>query len=327
MSIRTRSPLEGTPILAIVGPTAAGKTHFAIEIAKQINGEVIGLDSRQVYAGMEIGTAQPSQEEQAQVLHHLVGVRLPHQAISAGEYVRLVEGVVEDIIQRKHQPILCGGAGLYYRALRRGIFIGSTTDLAIRAKLEKEYDTKGGETMLERLKALDPAYAGIVHPNNKKRLIRALEIFESTGAPPSIHFQQQQREQLESVINMFTVLITVEIKKLEARIGRRTDAMLAAGWVGEVERLRSTGSIDNVHPSDSIGYHQIKRHLEGGLTYKEMVQEINTKTRQYARKQLKWFQKEPINLIIDLTNVNDLSEAVGEVIDGFNSFLKGRNQL
>jgi len=325
MIIRDRSPLEGTPILAIVGPTAAGKTHFAIEIAKRIDGEVIGLDSRQMYAGMEIGTAQPSQEEQAQVLHHLVGVRLPHQAISAGEYVRLVEGVVEDILQRNHQPILCGGAGLYYRALRQGIFIGSTTNLEVRAKLEKEYDTLGGEVLLERLRTLDPAYAGIGHPNNKKRLVRALEIFESTGAPPTVHFQRQKQEQQESIINMYTVLITMEMRKLEERIARRTEAMLAAGWVGEVERLRSTGSIDNVHPSDSIGYHQIKRHLEGMLSYKEMVEEINTKTRQYARKQLKWFRKEPINMTVDLTDVEDLSKPVEEVIHRFKSFLKGQD--
>ncbi len=309
-SILQKSP----PILAILGPTAVGKTALAIEVAKKLNGEVIGLDSRQMYAGMEIGTAQPTWEEQAQVPHHLVGLRLPHQSVSAGEYAKLVEGVIEDILQRKHQPILCGGAGLYYRALAYGIFAGSQTDLSVRAKLTREYEEDGGQKLLKQLSALDPEYARIVHANNKKRLIRALEIFETTGKPPTEHYKDQKSNVLR--LNLFTVLVTMEINELENRIARRTDSMLAAGWVGEVERLKRRGN-GSVHPSDSIGYKQIKRHLAGELSFEEMVNEINIKTRQYAKKQIAWFRKESIDLEIDLTLMRDINNSVEKVLDSF----------
>ncbi|MEE8334919.1 MAG: isopentenyl transferase family protein, partial [Candidatus Neomarinimicrobiota bacterium] len=132
--------IKNTALLAIVGPTAVGKTALAIETAKKLNGEVIGLDSRQMYSGMEIGTAQPTAREQSLVPHHLVGLRLPHQRVSAGEYAKLVEGVIVDILQRKRLPIICGGAGLYYRALTKGIFTGSKTNVSLRYELEKIYE-------------------------------------------------------------------------------------------------------------------------------------------------------------------------------------------
>lgn len=303
------------PVLAILGPTAVGKTSLAIELAIKLNGEVIGLDSRQMYAGMEIGTSQPTLDEQAQVPHHLVGLRLPHQSVSAGEYAKLVEGVIEDILQRKHQPILCGGAGLYYRAFAYGIFDDSFTDLSVRNRLELEYEKDGGaDKLLKKLKVLDPEYARIVHPNNKKRLIRALEIYATTGKPPTEHFKTQRFDEIR--LNLFTVLVTMEMQALEKRITQRTDSMLAAGWVGEVERLKNREN-GKVHPSDSIGYKQIKRHLAGELSFDEMVNEINIKTRQYAKRQLTWFRKEKIDLEIDLTYVHDISKPVEEVLFAF----------
>ncbi|NOZ03225.1 MAG: tRNA (adenosine(37)-N6)-dimethylallyltransferase MiaA, partial [FCB group bacterium] len=263
-----------TPILAIVGPTAVGKTRLAIEVAKRVNGEIIGLDSRQIYAGMEIGTAQPTREEQAQVPHHLIGIRMPDKRVSAGEYANLVDGVVEDIYQRGHQPVLCGGAGLYYRAVAKGIFPGSVSNLVIRQRLENEYEQYGPSVLLERLAAVDPEYALIVHPNNKKRLIRALEIYEATGKPPTEHFRSQKRKH-RNAYSLFTVLITMDWSQLEERIRRRTDTMLASGWVGEVEKLKATSESETYHPLDSIGYKQILAHLRGELTYEEMVSEIN----------------------------------------------------
>jgi len=315
--VRPTALIKNTPLLAIVGPTAVGKTALAIETAKKLKGEVIGLDSRQMYAGMEIGTAQPTAHEQSQVPHHLIGLRLPHQRVSAGEYASLVEGVIVDILQRKRLPIICGGAGLYYRALTKGIFTGSKSNPVLRRELEKFYDEQGAAKLLKRLEKVDPAYAEIVHPNNKKRLVRALEIYESTGVTPSEHYNKQ--EFYPVVNNVFSVLVTMDIKKLSKRIEERTRAMIASGWVGETERLKSY-EYGDIYPSDSIGYEQIKRHLSGELSFDEMVDEINIKTRQYARRQFTWFKKEAINLIIDMTDRNDWPAQALEIAKAFKQF-------
>lgn len=300
------------PILTIIGPTAVGKTGLALAIAERIDGEIVGLDSRQMYAGMEVGTAQPSAAEQAQVPHHLVGVRLPDQAVSAGEYAHLVKGVIEDIHQRQRVPIICGGAGLYYRALSRGIFPDSVSDLDSREYLNGEYDQPGGaERLLERLREIDPDYAEIVHPNNRKRLVRALEIFQATGKPPTEHFRDQESQQQKNPnhrpLDLFSVFITRDKSDLEEKIRQRTEAMLAAGWVGEVERLRQHQQQNgkNLPPLDSIGYREISDHLQGKLTYTELVEEINLRTRQYAKRQLQWFRKESVDLSFNLTNESD----------------------
>lgn len=318
-----RNLLTTTPLLALVGPTAVGKTTLALAVAQKLNGEIIGLDSRQIYRGLEIGTAQPTRAQRQQVPHHLVGIRSPHEPISAGEYAQLVEGVLEDILQRGHQPIFCGGAGLYYRALVRGIFPGSVSEVKVREELTRVYDEEGPERLLKRLKRLDPEYARIVHPNNKKRLIRALEIYESTGKTPTEHFRAQARLG-PAPANMFTVLVTREMEDLEQRIARRTATMLAQGWVGELARLKGRYPQAELFPLDSIGYRQIERHLKGELSYGEMVAEINLKTRQYARRQLQWFKQEVIHLTLNLTALEAVEKARNIILQGFKTFLRER---
>jgi len=320
-----RNLLATTPLLALVGPTAVGKTALAIAVAQPLRGEIIGLDSRQIYGGLEIGTAQPTPAERRQVPHHLIGIRPPDQPISAGEYAELVEGVLEDILQRGNQPIFCGGAGLYYRALVRGIFPGSVSDLKVRKKLEKIYDEEGPEGLLARLRKLDPDYATIVHPNNKKRLIRALEIYESTGRTPSEHFRAQARAG-SAPGNIYTVLVTRTWEDLEQRIQTRTAAMLARGWVGELVRLKATYPDQDLFPLDSIGYRQIERHLQGALSYPEMIAEINLKTRQYAKRQLQWFKREVLHLTLNLTQLETLDEARERVVAGYKTFLLEREK-
>ena len=146
-------------ILTIIGPTASGKTAISVAMAKQIGGEIVSLDSRQIYKGMSIGTAQPSLEEKGGIPHHLIGIQNPDTEVAAGHYAEMVIKVVADIQKRKKIPIICGGAGLYYRAITKGIFEGSFSDASIRKKLEKEYDIHGGDIMLERLEEIDPEYA------------------------------------------------------------------------------------------------------------------------------------------------------------------------
>ena len=304
-------------ILTIIGPTAIGKTAIAIELAKQVNGEVIGLDSRQIYFGMGIGTAQPIISEMQGIRHHLIGIRSLEKVVAAGEYAKLVNAVVVDIRQRNHEPIICGGAGLYYRALHEGIFEGSVTDPIIREKLEKVYDDNP-QQLLDRLNNIDPEYAKIVHINNKKRLARAMEIYELTGKTPSEHFAKQKKKKLPK-LNLYSVLLTLDKKSLFERICKRTEQMLEDGLINEVETLLSKYNVKNVHPLDSIGYKQVISYFDGKLNYQEMIDEINIRTRQYVKKQRTWFKNEPIDLELDVSNYTSNSEIASEIISNYNN--------
>jgi len=299
-------------ILAIIGPTAIGKTAIAIELAKRINGEVIGLDSRQIYFGMEIGTAQPTITEMRNVHHHLIGIRSPNQVIAAGEYAKLVNAVIVDIKQRNHESIICGGAGLYYRALHKGIFKDSISDSKIREELEKEYNSNP-QRLFDRLKIIDPEYANIVHINNKKRLARALEIYEITGKTPSEHFAKQKKES-PSKQNLFSILLMMDKKLLFERICKRTEQMLENGLIKEVETLLSKYDVKDVHPLDSIGYKQVISYLNSDLSYQEMIDEINIRTRQYVKKQRTWFKNESIDLELDMSNYSSISDIASDII-------------
>ena len=303
------------PILAIVGPTAIGKTTVAIDVAKKVNGEVIGLDSRQIYRGMAIGTSQPTIEELAAVPHHLIGVKDPDSPISAGKYAKLVLNLVKDISERGKEPIICGGAGLYYRAITKGIFSESKTDLDVREKLIQEYEEAGPEGLLNRLLELDPEYAVKVHPNNKKRLIRALEIYTVTGKPPSEHFNRQAKSGTPT-LDFFTVLLTLDRKELDKRIEKRTARMLDSGWIEETKMLRKGNVAIGMHPMDSIGYRQISAFLDGKLNKVDPEAEIILRPCQYARRQLQWFRQENIDLTIDIEIEPD--KVADHIVTGFN---------
>ena len=302
------------PVLAIVGPTAIGKTTVAIDVANKVNGEIIGLDSRQIYKGMAVGTAQPTIEELAAAPHHLIGVKDPDSPISAGKYAKLVLNLVKDISERGKEPIICGGAGLYYRAITKGIFSESETDLDVREKLIQEYEEIGPEGLLNRLQELDPEYAVKVHPNNKKRLIRALEIYTVTGKPPSEHFNRQEKFGTPT-LNPFTVLLTINRKELDKRIAKRTVKMLNSGWIEETKMLRKGNDPIAMHPMDSIGYRQIAALLDGKLNKEELEAKIILRTCQYARRQLQWFRQENIDLTIDIGIAPD--NLTDHIVTGF----------
>ena len=303
------------PVLAIVGPTAIGKTTVAIDVANKVNGEIIGLDSRQIYRGMAVGTAQPTIEELAAAPHHLIGVKDPDSPISAGKYAKLVLNLVKDISERGKEPIMCGGAGLYYRAITKGIFSESETDLDVREKLIQEYEETGPDGLLNQLQELDPEYAVKVHPNNKKRLIRALEIYTVTGKPPSEHFNRQEKFGTPK-LNLFTVLLTIDRKELDKRIAKRTAKMLNSGWIEETKMLRKGNDPIAMHPMDSIGYRQIAAFLDGKLNKEELEAKIILRTCQYARRQLQWFRQENIDLTIDIGIAPD--KIADHIVTGFN---------
>ena len=299
-------------IITIIGPTASGKTSLAVRLSKKLNAQVIGLDSRQIYKGMSIGTAQPTIEEMDGVKHHLIGFQDPSDPISAGEYSKLVIERVKAILSDSKVPIICGGAGLYYRAISKGIFEGSMSDISARHRLEESYDNDPIK-LLEKLRSIDPEYAELVHLNNKKRLVRALEIFEVTGKTPSENFIDQISNPTAE-LDLYTIQIKWTRNILNERIMRRTDAMLDQGWIREVELLLSKQKNDKVlYPAiNSIGYDQIQSYLNNKITHEEMREEIIVKTRQFAKKQAQWFEKEPIDLTLEMDNLD--SQNISQIL-------------
>ena len=306
-----------TKAVIIVGPTAVGKSGVAVELALRLEGEVIGLDSRQIYRQMVVGTAQPSEEERKGVPHHLIGIRYPSELISAGEYAELVEEVINDILSRGKLPIVCGGSGLYFRALTRGLFEDSSSDLEVRAVLQHRLETEGADALLDQLRDIDPDYAEIVHPNNHKRLVRALEVYEITGKPPTEHFLNQKKK--GQADRFLTVYIQAKLEAVIPRINSRIEKMVQNGWVDEVQTLLNLGFTDQAHPMDSLGYRDLLRHLKGEIDLKEAIDRIKIETRQYARKQLKWFDKEQtdITLHVEKMSIERVVDAIQDVLNQF----------
>ena len=302
-------------VLTIVGSTASGKTTLAIEIAKRINGEIISLDSRQVFKGMAIGTAQPTKKQMDTVKHHLIGCLEPEEFISSGKYASLVKDKINDIVSQNKNPIICGGSGLYYRAIQKGIFEGSISNLKIRKKLELQY-AKNPELLFNKLKSIDKKYSKIVHINNRQRLIRALEIYECTGKSPSEHFQTQYVDPAKTV-ELYTIFLKWERTSLNKRIKERTKDMLLKGWIDEVENLLElqTNRQKVFSSLNSIGYKHIKSFLNNEISKKEMFEIIYIRTRQLARRQEKWFKKEPINLFVMMDSLK--GEKIYKILDCF----------
>ena len=302
-------------VLTIVGSTASGKTTLAIEIAKRINGEIISLDSRQVFKGMAIGTAQPTKKQMDTVKHHLIGCLEPEEFISSGKYASLVKEKINDIVSQNKNPIICGGSGLYYRAIQKGIFEGSISNLKIRKKLELQYATNP-ELLFNKLKSIDKEYSKIVHINNRQRLIRALEIYECTGKSPSEHFQTQYVDPAKTV-ELYTIFLKWERTSLNKRIKERTKDMFLEGWIDEVEDLLElqTKRKKVFSSLNSIGYKHIKSFLNNEISKKEMFEIIYIRTRQLARRQEKWFNKEPINLVVMMDSLK--GEKIYKILDCF----------
>jgi|TARA_Y100001960_G_C14707339_1_gene845043 tRNA dimethylallyltransferase len=286
-----------------VGPTAIGKSTVAVMLAKTFNGEVIGLDSRQIYRNMPIGTAQPSIKEMDGVPHHLIGILSPSEIISAGEYARLVNKTIQNVKSNQNLPIICGGSGLYYRALTQGFFNESSSDAKIRDSLNKRLNRDGARVLLAELNSIDPEYSKIVHLNNHKRILRALEIFEITGKPPSEHFRKQEKNnQREKFLSIY---LKPNIDALVPRINNRIEKMLGNGWLEEVKDLKSLGFNDNTHPMESLGYKYLIQYLKGERNLNDTIERIKIETRQFARKQIKWFDKEEMDITIDIPEISN----------------------
>jgi tRNA dimethylallyltransferase len=298
-------------IFSIFGPTGIGKSSLAIELAKKIDGEIIGVDSRQIYNGISIGTAQPDSSQLNEVPHHLVGFRELNEKISAGEYVELIDNKIDKIFQKNKFPILCGGTGLYFKSLKDGIFEGSHTNEDIRSRLEKEYEIDK-EKLFRSLQKIDPDYSNKVHINNKKRLIRALEVFETTGKPMSENFDASSKNS-RYANNFYFVYLKMHNDLLHPRILKRIQCMIHDGMIDEVEEIIKRKI--NISHIDYIGFKEISSFLNKEISINEAIENIFVRTRQYAKRQKKWFNVNVYDISFDLNEIskNDIVDKLIQI--------------
>ena len=276
-------------ILAVVGPTASGKTALAVALAKRLGGEVISCDSMQIYRGMDIGTAKPTKEECDGVPHHLINVVDPDQAFSVAAYVELATQAIEEIASRGSVPILCGGTGLYLDALLRGGLEDTVGDPDLRQSLLEFAGKHGAHALHERLALVDPESAAATHENNVKRVVRALEIYEITGVTKS-ELDRRSRQR-ETPYNAVVIgLRYAERELLYRRIDQRVDKMMQDGLLAETERLLDARVFEqNATAAQAIGYKELLTHLRGECSLDVVVEELKRATRRYAKRQLTWF--------------------------------------
>ena len=286
-------PPPPTPlIIAVVGPTAAGKTTLAIALAQRFNGEIVNADSRQVYTGMDIGAAKPTAAEQRAAPHHLIGIRPPDAPVSLGEYLPLARRAISDIAARGRLPILCGGSGQYIWALLEGWQVPAVPpDAAFRAQLEQRAAAAGPLALWQELRRLNPARAAAIDPHNLRRTIRALEVIAAAGPGTGSDAGPGYGSRAPTPpYNALIIGLTMPRAALYARIDARFDAMMAAGLPAEARRLAAAGYPLGQGPLASIGYRELGLHFAGELTLPEAVARAKTQTHRLARRQYTWFK-------------------------------------
>ncbi len=275
-------------LLIILGPTAVGKSALAIKLAQEFKGEIINCDSMQVYQGFNIGTDKIPVEKRAGIPHHLLDIIPPTYQFTAADFVRLALAAIEQIRDRHHLPIITGGTGLYLKALLEGLFPGVGRHPAIRAKLEAQSQNDGLNSLWQKLRTVDPEYAKKISPQDKIRVIRALEVYEASGLPLSRHFAQTK-----SFVEGFSVIkIGLKLKRNELyqRINQRVQRMFASGLIQEVARLQEQGIPEDAPPFRALGYKYAHQVLRGQLSEEKAIELTQRDTRHYAKRQMTWFK-------------------------------------
>ncbi|PWB62665.1 MAG: tRNA (adenosine(37)-N6)-dimethylallyltransferase MiaA [Deltaproteobacteria bacterium] len=288
--------MEENRLLVLSGPTASGKTSLALFLARILPLEIINADSLQVYRGMDIGTAKPSLEERREVPHHLVDVADPDEEYNAGRFVAGADAAIRGIRGRGRFPLVAGGTGLYIRALLRGLDPLPKDD-AVRARLARRWEEEGGEALFSELRRVDPVSAAAVHPSDRVRVLRALEIAEIAGAPPSA--LKRQREGASADSRILFLAISADRERLYRRIEARVDGMFRKGLVDEVRGLLSRGYSPVLKPMKALGYRHVVSHLHGGVPLPAAVEAMKRDTRRYAKRQITWLRGEPEAVWID----------------------------
>jgi tRNA dimethylallyltransferase len=285
------TPLSLPPIILLAGPTAAGKTELAIEIALRLGTEIVNCDSMQIYRYMDIGTAKPSLEERGLVTHHLLDVADPDEPFDAARYAQLARPVIETLQGQGKIPLVVGGTGLYMKILTRGICPGAPGDLTIREKLLLDLSEQGLPRLYEELLRVDPELGTRLHPHDRQRILRALEVHRLTGCPLS-RWQSRHGFQ-ETNYRSIKIFLYRERNVLYERINRRVQQMLDRGLLGEVQGLWDRGYGPELKPMQSVGYKQMAAHLLGTCPLDLAISQMQQATRRYAKRQLTWFKGDP----------------------------------
>lgn len=306
-------------IIVISGPTASGKTALSVELAKRYNGEVISADSMQIYTDMNIASAKPTPEEQQGIPHHLVGFLDPSESFSVADYVKLCDECVRDILGRGKTPIICGGTGLYINSFVDNLtFDDSEQDFEYREKMRKFAEEFGNYALLEKLHEVDPKTAETLHENNVGRIIRALEVYHTTGH--TIFQAKEMSRQTPSPYEFVMITLDFENREiLHSRINRRVDDMVKRGLVDEARRCFEQSSRPTA--AQAIGCKELYPYFRGERSLDECIEELKLRTRQYAKRQLTWFRRDERNMRLIIGENNEFDDIVKKavcLIDGSN---------
>lgn len=301
------------PILVLTGPTAVGKTETSVQLAKAVNGEIISADSMQVYRHMDIGTAKIRQEEMRGIPHYLVDEFEPNEEFNVMIFQKRVKEYLKDIYARHKIPILVGGTGFYIQAILYDIaFTENQGDDHFRREMQQLKKTEGEKVLHDKLRQVDPESAESIHPNNVKRVIRALEYYHFTGEKFSVHNEVER--QRESPYQFLYVVLNMDREKLYRRIDQRVDQMLEEGLVKEVESLLAHGYGRNLVSMQGLGYKEIAAALSGECSLSDAVYQIKRDTRHFAKRQLTWFRREREVTMIDKEQFDNTEALVEEII-------------
>ncbi len=300
-------------VQVITGPTASGKSRLAMELANMIPMEIINADSMQVYRGMDIGTAKPDSEDRLRVPHHLLDIREPDEPFSVGEYNKLFREVVPLIAGRQRLPVMVGGTGLYIRVALGGIFPGPSRDEELRKNLLEDEEAEAG-TLYRRLRKIDPISADRIHPGDLVRIIRALEVYDLTSKPISVH--QDEHDFNERPYRTEIHCLNPPREKLVEWIGARVDRMVAMGLLEEVRTLKNLGFGPGLNSIKGLGYREMMSHLQGDMDFHESVELIKRNTRRFAKRQMTWFRAEKDVIWHTIESENDLGALAKEIARG-----------
>lgn len=304
------------PLIAIVGPTASGKTSLAVEICKRLGGEAVSCDSMQIYEGMDIATAKPTVEEMQGIPHHLIGFLSPDEQFSVAKYCEMARECVNDITNRNKKAVLVGGTGLYYSSLTDNIsFFEEETDFDYREELKRRAESEGAEVLLDELRKVDPESASQLHINNLGRIMRALEIYHATGKTKT---EQNNQSRLNpSPFEVTAICLDARDRQfLYNRINLRVDLMLEAGLLEEAKRFFDS-PLGNT-AKQAIGYKELDPYFKGEKTLDECIENLKMQTRRYAKRQLTWFRRdEKINFLYidDYASADELADAACRLIE------------
>ncbi len=308
-------------IVCIAGPTASGKTALAVALAKEVNGEVVSCDSMQVYKGMDIGTAKPTVEEMEGIPHHMLSVAEPDEDFSVSRYCEMAAPIVDDIVARGKVAIIAGGTGLYMDSLIRGNAFAPFPSTGVREKLEAQADAEGMEAMLRWLESIDPEAAARLHLSDRKRIIRALEVYLETGETITAHNRKTQAIP-PRYTPLWLGLDFAQRSDLYHRIDLRVGLMLQMGLIEEIRALLDAGIPEKTTAMQAIGYKEFIAALEGNCTIEEAADQVRQSSRRYAKRQLTWFRRNPAIHWLIRTPEQKSSEILAQARQCFREFDK-----